>query len=146
MALLERGFYWPHMEHDVEAYVKTCLVCQQDKVKRQCEAGLLQPLPIPKKPWVSVSMDFIDGFSKVEGMASIFMVVDRFSKYGIFIPAPMMCTAKMIVELFHKHVVKYFRVPEDIVSDRDGRFIGRFWTTLFSLMGSQLKFSMTNHP
>lgn len=39
------------------AYVKTCLVCQQDKTERKKEAGLLQPLPIQEQPWRSVSMD-----------------------------------------------------------------------------------------
>ena len=42
--------------------------------------------------------------------------------------------------------MKYFGLPEDIVSDRDSRFTGRFWTVLFGLLGSQLKFSTTNHP
>ena len=43
-------------------------------------------------------------------------------------------------------VVKYFDLPENIMSDRDSHFIGRFWTVLFGLLGSQLKFSTTNHP
>ena len=30
-ALLSRSYYWPKMELDIELYVKTCLVCQQDK-------------------------------------------------------------------------------------------------------------------
>ncbi|XP_061956833.1 uncharacterized protein LOC133678522 [Populus nigra] len=50
LALLAETYYWPKMEFDVELYVKTCLVCQQDKVLRQKEAGLLQPLPIPERP------------------------------------------------------------------------------------------------
>ena len=29
--LLSRSYYWPKMELDIELYVKTCLVCQQDK-------------------------------------------------------------------------------------------------------------------
>ncbi|KAL0388133.1 UNVERIFIED_CONTAM: Transposon Ty3-G Gag-Pol polyprotein [Sesamum radiatum] len=62
------------MEEDVEAYVRTCLVCQLDKVERKKEAGLLQPLPIPEVPWQSVSMDFITGFPKtllVTGMPGL---------------------------------------------------------------------------
>ena len=43
-------------------------------------------------------------------------------------------------------MVKYFGVPADIVSDRDTRFTGRFWTTLFNLMGIELKFSTANYP
>ena len=30
-ALLSRSYYWNKMELDIELYVKTCLVCQQDK-------------------------------------------------------------------------------------------------------------------
>ncbi|CAN6454197.1 unnamed protein product [Victoria cruziana] len=35
LALLERGYYWPQMQNDAEAYVKTCLICQQDKGTNQ---------------------------------------------------------------------------------------------------------------
>ncbi|KAK4384076.1 RNA-directed DNA polymerase [Sesamum angolense] len=80
VALLARRYYWPRMEEDVEAYVRTCLVCQLDKVERKEKAGLLQPLSIPEVPWQSVLMDFILGFHKVNGMASVLVVVDRFFK------------------------------------------------------------------
>ncbi|KAG6479323.1 hypothetical protein ZIOFF_062786 [Zingiber officinale] len=116
LALLGRSYIWPKMENDVEAYVKTCLVCQQDKTERKKEAGLLQPLPIPEKPWVSVSMDFISGFPKVDGMSSIMVVVDRFSKYAIFIAAPSACPSDVAAELFYRHVVKFFGLPNDISS------------------------------
>ncbi|VFQ93371.1 unnamed protein product [Cuscuta campestris] len=145
MALLSRDYVWPKMEHDVEAYVRTCLVCQQDKVEKRKEAVLLQPLPILERPWQSVSMDFISGFPKVNGMSTILVVVDRFSKYGVFIAAPDSCPAEKTVDLFYRNVVKYFGLPEDIVSDRDTRFTGRFWTSLFKLLGSSLKFSTANH-
>ncbi|KAL0310177.1 UNVERIFIED_CONTAM: Transposon Ty3-I Gag-Pol polyprotein [Sesamum calycinum] len=146
VALLAHRYYWPRMEEDVEAYVRTCLVCQLDKVERKKEAGLLQSLPIPEVPWQSISMDFILGFPKVNGMASVLVVVDRFSKYGIFIVAPHACPAETTVELFFKNIAKYFGVPQDIVSDRDVRFTERFWTALFNMMGTELKFSTANHP
>ena len=60
--------------------------------------------------------------------------------------APSTCTAEVATDLFYKNVVKYFRLPEDIVSDQDSRFTGQFWTVLFGLMGSELKFSTANHP
>ncbi|RVW76808.1 Retrovirus-related Pol polyprotein from transposon 17.6 [Vitis vinifera] len=33
-ALLESAYYWPQIRDEVEAYVRTCLVCQQDKVEQ----------------------------------------------------------------------------------------------------------------
>ncbi|KAJ0021489.1 hypothetical protein Pint_31247 [Pistacia integerrima] len=83
LALLTRDYYWPRIDADIESYVKTCLVCQLDKTERRKVAGLLQPLPIPERPWVSASLDFIGGFPKVEGMSSVLVVVDRFSKYAV---------------------------------------------------------------
>lgn len=94
LALLEQSYFWPQMRDMVELYVKTCLVCQQDKVEAKASAGLLEPLPIPERPWDSVSMDFISALPKSEGFGSIMVVIDRFSKYGTFIPAPRDCTAE----------------------------------------------------
>ena len=71
LALLGRSYFWPKMSEDVEGFVRTCLVCQLDKTDRRAEAGLLQPLPVPDKPWQSISMDFIVGFPLVNGMRSI---------------------------------------------------------------------------
>ncbi|KAK4390461.1 Transposon Ty3-G Gag-Pol polyprotein [Sesamum angolense] len=93
------------MEEDVEAYVRTCLVCQLDKVEKKKEAWLLPPLPIPEGSWQSVSMDFISGFPKVNSMAFIFVVVDRFFKYGIFIDAPNTESVNALVEDYLRHYV-----------------------------------------
>ena len=78
---------------------------------------MLQPLPIPESPWVSISMDFIIGLPKVKGMGSFFVVVDRFSKYVVFMAAPSTCIAEVDADFFYKNVVKYFGLLEDIVSD-----------------------------
>ena len=107
---------------------------------------MLQPLPILDSPWIFVSMDFIIGMLKVKGMGSVFVVVDRFSKYVVFMAIPSTCIAKVVADLFYRNVVKYFGLPKDIVSDKDSRFTGQFWTVLFRFLGSQLKFSTTNHP
>ena len=51
-----------------------------------------------------------------------------------------------VSHIFFNNVVKHFGMPEDIVSDRDTRFTGRFWVKLFKMWGSECKFSTTNHP
>ncbi|KAA0053470.1 reverse transcriptase [Cucumis melo var. makuwa] len=52
----------------------------------------------------------------------------------------------MTVQLFFNHVIKLWGVPTSIVSDRDGRFIGSFWTELFSFLGTSLNISSSYHP
>ncbi|KAK3043051.1 hypothetical protein RJ639_002619 [Escallonia herrerae] len=146
LALFQQGYYWPQMGDEVQEYVNTCLSCQQDKVERKKKAGLLQPLPVPKRPWESVSLDFITGLPKVEDLGTILVVVDRFSKYASFIATPKYCSAEDTAQLFFKYVVKYWGMPQDIVSDRDSCFTGNFWTKLFKLFGSQLSMSSSYHP
>ena len=51
MALLSRSYYWLKMGKNVQAYVKSCLVCQLDKTEKKKMVGLLQPLPISENPW-----------------------------------------------------------------------------------------------
>jgi len=76
LALLERGFFWEKMWEEMEEYVHTCIICQQDKSNTQRQGGLLQPLPIPERPWMSVSMDFIVQLPQVQGYNGIMVVVD----------------------------------------------------------------------
>ena len=85
-------------------------------------------------------------FLKVDGMDTVMVIVDRFLKYVVFVATPSVCTAEVDAGLFYKHMVKYFGVPSDVVSDRNVRFTGRLWTVLFGLMGIRLKFSTANHP
>ena len=49
-------------------------------------------------------------------------------------------------KLFFRNAVKYFELLEDIISDRDTRFTGRFWTVLFGLFGSEMKFLTITYP
>ncbi|KAJ0029774.1 hypothetical protein Pint_14034 [Pistacia integerrima] len=79
-------------------------------------------------------------------MSSVPIMVDRFSKYVVFIATPDACSVETAITLFYKNVVKYFGVPVDFVSDRDARFTRRFWITLFNMMGVELNFSIANHP
>ena len=51
-------------------------------------------------------MDFIIGLPKLEGYASIIVVVDKFSTYTTFI-TPTDCAVEKTTRLFLKHVVKY---------------------------------------
>jgi len=107
---------------------------------------LLEPFIIPERSWESVSMEFIAGLPTSEGCNWVLVVVDRYSKYVTFIPAPKECSAEQVARLFFKYVVKYWILPRSIVSDWNTCFTGRFQTELFKLMGSKFNFSTSLHP
>jgi hypothetical protein len=110
------------------------------------QAGLLQPLSIPEKPWASVSMDFITQLLTTQEYNRIMVVVDHFSKYVVFHSNEENFGAEEVAQMFFKHVVKYWGLPLNIISDKDTRFTGKFWTTLFKLVGTKLLMSSSFHP
>ena len=66
------------MQHDVNTFVDSCRLCQHSKGRRQ-RTRLYQPLPIPTRPWDSISMDFVLGLPRTQrGNDSTYVVVYRF--------------------------------------------------------------------
>ncbi|XP_068639445.1 uncharacterized protein [Aristolochia californica] len=74
------------MKTSIAAYVTPCPVCQRNKAEHLSLVGLLQPLALPTQVWANISMDFIEGLPLSSGKSTLFVVVDRFSKYAHFIP------------------------------------------------------------
>jgi hypothetical protein len=145
-AQLNSLYYWPGMRIDVKKFVNRCIICQHAKGKRQ-NTGLYQPLPIPERLWDAVSMDFMLGLSRTHrGCDSIFVVVNRFSKMAHFISCQKTSDATHIVSIFFKEVVRLHDLPKSIILDRDTKFVGHLWRTLWKKLGTNLSFSSAYHP
>ena len=115
--LIRRDYTWSGLREFVKKYVKSCTTCMRAKPKRHKPYGSLKQLPIPERPWNSISMDFIETLPTSSGCDSILVVVDRLSKQGIFIPTTIHCTSKDLAILFIMHVFSKHGVPEHVTSD-----------------------------
>lgn len=104
------------MKSDVQKYCEECLTCQRNKSLALSLASLLMPLEILDAIWSDIFMDFIDGLPKFKGYEVILVVVDRLSKYGHFITSKHPYTAKSVVDIFVKEVVKLHGYSKSIVS------------------------------
>jgi hypothetical protein len=74
------------------------------------------------------------------------VVIDHFSNMAHFIPRHKSDNASHVAELFFTEIIHLHGVPNTIVSDRDAKFLGHFWRTLWFKLGIKLLFFTTYHP
>lgn len=91
-------------------------------------------------------MDFIEGLPESEGFDCIFVVVDRFTKMGRFIPTVKTLDTPGLAFIFLREIFAQHGVPSDIVSDRGKHFISRFWSSLCDLLHIKSNLSTAYHP
>ena len=91
-------------------------------------------------------MDFITQLPDSNGFDAILVVVDRFSKMGIFIKTHTTATAEDLANLFVEFVFSRHGLPSNIVSDRGSLFISSFWTLLCKNLNMVRNLSTAYHP
>jgi hypothetical protein len=130
LEILHEHFFWPRMRRDVTQIYGRCITCRKVKSKVLPHV-LYTPLPVLSEPWVDISMDFVLWLSRTKkGRDSISVIVDRFSKMTHFIPCHKTDDATNIANLFFNEIVRLHGVPRSIVSDRDVKFLSKFWKVL----------------
>jgi len=143
--LLKDRYDWPGLGTDVDRYIRNC-PCKRAHVPRDRTPGLLQPLPIPERPWQHISMDFKSCPPSRKGFDAVLVIVDRLGKRPISIPCHKTTTARDLAKLFIANVYRYYGPPETIVSDRGPQFISDFWDEVCHILGIKLKLSSADHP
>ena len=92
-------------------------------------------------------MDFVGDFPMSKrGHDYLYVVVDRFIKMCVLMPCKKHINVEKIAHLFFQHVWAHFGLPTFIISDRDSRFLGESWTSLWRIMDTKMKRSIDFHP
>jgi hypothetical protein len=146
LELIRREYTWPGIRTYVQDYVKSCTTCARAKVPRHKPYGLLKQLPIPEKPWNSISMDFIEHLPDSSGFTAILVIIDRLSKQAIFIPTHDTITSPDLARLFVLHVFSKHGVPSHVTSDRGTEFVSHFFRSLGKALDMVLHFTSGYHP
>ncbi|KAK3528456.1 hypothetical protein QTP70_000132 [Hemibagrus guttatus] len=144
--LISCRFWWPSLGLDVEIYIWQCATCAQARTSRQRPEGLLESLPVSRRPWSHLSVDFLMDLPDSGGFTTIMVVVDRFSKGCKLVPLKGLPTAMQTVDAMFCHVFRNFGLPEDIVSDWGPQFTSRVWGVLCARLDIGVSLSLSHHP
>ena len=147
---IRRKFYWHGIAKDVREYVRNCVSCQRNSVRRHKPYGLLQPLPVPERPGEWLSMDFITGMppSRWNGKVydAVLVLVDMFTKYTLYLPCTKEIDAPEFAELLYERMIPIFGMPENLVSDRGSLFTSQFWSSFCYFLAVKRRLSTAFHP
>ena len=81
-----------------------------------------------------------------KGNNALLTVTDHFSKYVKVVPGNESMKAEEWAALYWRHVVKDGGTPAKLISDREPKFTGDFWRTIFSQCGVTLGMTAAYHP
>ncbi|GMG17797.1 unnamed protein product [Phytophthora fragariaefolia] len=94
-----------------------------------------------------LNMDFVFGLPPdAAGNTGVVVFVDRLSKMAHLAGVPDTIDGEGTALLFLVRVFRQHGLPEAVVSDRDPRFTGKFWTSIFAVLGTRLDMSTADHP
>ncbi|KAK8658830.1 hypothetical protein V6N13_029049 [Hibiscus sabdariffa] len=92
-------------------------------------------------------MDFVSGLPLTpKKNDAIWVIVDRFTKSAHFLPIRMDFGYQRLAELYVREIIRLHGVPKSIISDRDPRFTSKFWKSLQTALGTQVKLNTAFHP
>jgi transposase InsO family protein len=95
-------------------------------------------------------MDFITGLpiSQRNGVAydAILVIVDCYTKIARYIPTQKSATASDLADMFIHKVVRFFGLPDGIVSDRGSLFTLQFWSDICFIAKIKRRLSTAFHP
>lgn len=150
---VSKDYYHPRLRGIVNEYVSQCLACSRNKASTHKPHGRLEPLPIPTRPWESVSMDFITKLPISRSKAtqtsvsdSILVVVDRFTKLAHFIPVLETVTSEQLATILFANVFKLHGLPSSIITDRGSTFMSNFFRCVSQNLGIEHSPSTAYHP
>ena len=121
-------YYWPSMGKGIWQFCLTCDICQKINLDRQGKKGLLRPHQILLLLWDVVSLNLITGLPKSQGHDAVLVVVDKLSKYVIYIPTNLSLHQEGFAELFINYIMQCYWLPLEMISDQDA-----WWAKPFGL-------------
>src|SRR6266478_8044258 len=134
------------MWKDISQFCCTWDVCQKIKPDLGGKKGLLRPHKVPQLPWEVVSLDLITGLPHSQGQDAILVVLDKLTKYALYIPMVTTLSQEGFASLFVQQVVQRFGLLLEMIADRDAHWAKSFWASIVEHLHLQVLLSTSHHP
>ncbi|GBG81444.1 hypothetical protein CBR_g32121 [Chara braunii] len=106
-------FWWPDLLDDVTRYCDSCEVCLRCKSRNHRLYGELRPLPVPLRWTEAIAMDITRPFPKHKtGVDGILTVVDRLTKFAMFLPCRNHAKAPELAEVLYADWIRTKGYPK----------------------------------
>ena len=91
-------------------------------------------------------MDFVTKLPRTSrGHDALWVIVDRLTKSAHFLPIKETYNMERLAKLYVDEIVTRHGMRVAIISDRDSRFMSRFWQTFLKALGTRLDLSTAYH-
>ncbi len=136
----------------ITEYIVRCNSCCRNKIQRDKKYDRVTQLDALNAPWESVTMDFITKLLTSKDPAwrvkfdSILTIVDRLTKYTMFIPFKKTTTASVLMYTILQELINNHRLSKEFITDRDKLFTGKFWEMLTAELRINHKMLTAYHP
>ena len=147
MALVRRLAYWPGLTRDVDAYVRSCEVCQRTKADHVGPRGLLHPLPLPSRRGGVIGVDWLVGLPMTaSGFDQVQVHVDHLSGKVHAVPTRATDTAADAAQIILDMALRSGDgIPDVLVVDHDPKFTSTLFKEFTRRIGSSLLIGSAYH-
>ena len=146
--IISRFFYIRGLISLLKEFIWHCSQCVQLQTKRHPSYGSLQPTESTPVPFFTLTLDFVLALLLTrQGFNAIMSVTYKFSKRVTLIKGADTWSAERWAQAFLKQFdLIDWGLPGELITDRDPKFLSKFWAKLFTRLGVKLLYSTAYHP
>ncbi len=132
-ALLLWQFFWPEMLQNVCTFCWNCNKCCMNNSWKDRWQGFLKPLPVLKRIWQKIFIDFVVDLLSSEGCTNLLIITDHLSK-RVILKSCKNITAEWVAQTFIQCFYQAHELFITIVSDWGTQFVSSLWKRVCQLL------------